>query len=176
MEQISVLKYLENIYLSKSPKPEVVKGLVIDKISKHKHGKYIKFFISNIDEFNFSNLLNVLYNLLHHNSRYKSFSRNKILDLKSRSGSKSVLISKDNRISNITSKDEFTRTIKRNILESGNLTYQYPQLEIIVWKERFKPINREGVKSLFNKYFKFLVKSKVKLIFAHNPHSSGRWI
>ena len=35
----------------------------------------------------------------------------------------------------------------------------------------------EGVvKSLFNKYFKFLVKSKVKLIFAHNPHSSGRWI
>ena len=25
-----------------------------------------------------------------------------------------------------------------------------------------------GVKSLFNKYFKFLVKSKVKLIFAHN--------
>ena len=37
-----------------------------------------------------------------------------------------------------------------------------------MWKERFKPINREGVKSLFNKYFKFLVKSKVKLIFAHN--------
>ena len=145
MEQISVLKYLENIYLSKSPKPEVVKGLVIDKISKHKHGKYIKFFISNIDEFNFNNAITALYGLLYTNTKFKTFSRNKILDLKGKWGDKYFLLSKDCKINNLTTLDEFIKIIKYHKLESNKLSYYYIQFEIVIWKDRMKPVDREGV-------------------------------
>ena len=105
----------------------------------------MKFFISNIDELDFNGLINNLYGLLFTNTKFKTFSRNKILDIKSKSGNKSILISRDNRVSNLTTKDEFTRTIKRNILESGSLSRYLSQLEIVVWKERFKSPNRDGL-------------------------------
>ena len=105
----------------------------------------MKFFIGNIDELDFNGLINNLYGLLFTNTKFKTFTRNKILDLKGKVNNKYLLISKDCKISNITSKDEFTRTIRRNILESGNLSKFYPQLEIVVWKEKFKPSNKDGI-------------------------------
>ena len=144
-EQRDVIKQLENKYLSKGDKPEFIKGIVIDRIARHKGGKYMKFFISNIDELDFNGLINNLYGLLFTNTKFKTFSRNKIVDIKSKSANKSILISRDNRINNLTTKDEFTRTIKRNILESGSLSRYFSQVEIVVWKERFKSPNRDGL-------------------------------
>ena len=105
----------------------------------------MKFFISNIDELDFNGIINNLYGLLFTNTKFKTFSRNKIVDIKGKMGSKYILVSKDCRISNLISRDDFTRLIKRNILESGNLSKFYPQLEIVVWKERFKPSNKDGL-------------------------------
>ena len=73
----------------------------------------MKFFVSNIDELDFNNLINALYGLLYTNTNFKTFSRNKILDFKGKVGSKYILVSKDCRISNLTSQTEFTRIVKR---------------------------------------------------------------
>ena len=144
-EQRSIIKQLESYWLSKLQRGVLVKGLVIDRISKHKGGKYMKFFISNIDELDFNGTINNLYGLLFTNTKFKTFSRNKILDLKGKGNNKYTLISKENKISNLTSKDDFTKTIKRNILETSNLSRQYLQLEIIVWNVRFKSPNKDGL-------------------------------
>lgn len=140
-EQRSLIKQLENLSLSKGNKPEPVKGLVIDRFTKHKGGKYMKFFVLNIYELDFNTLILQWYNLLYSNTNFKTFSRNKILDFKGKVGSKYVLVSKDCRISNLTTQTEFTRIVKREILDR---TSYYPSLEVIIWKLRFKS-NKTGL-------------------------------
>lgn len=152
-EQRAILKRLENVYSPKWNRPELVKGLVISKIVKHKGGKYLKYSIENIDELDFDNLLPSLYHLLYTNTKFKNFSRNKILDfitvklinLEDKTNRKRIDISKDNVISNFTSKDDFIRIIKRNVLESANLSKYYPSFEIVIWKTKFKPKNNIGI-------------------------------
>ena len=93
---------------------ELIKGLVIDRIIKHKSNKDIKFYISNIDELDFKDTINTLYGLLFTNTKFKTFTRNKILDLKGKVNNKYVTVSKDNRVSNLTSKEDFVKLIKSN--------------------------------------------------------------
>lgn len=154
-EQRSVIKQLENNYISKGNKPELIKDLIISKIVRNKSNKYLKFYVENISELDFNSLINCLYKLLYTNTKFKNFSRNKILDLFTPVHSSKVeedkktyrrhKISINNRISNITTNEEFNRIIKRNICNGSYLASYYPRIEIVIWKERFKPKNKDGV-------------------------------
>ena len=155
-DQEHVIKELDKIFLKLRKKPISVKGLVISKISKHKGNKYIRFHIENIDGYDFDNLLSKLYHLLYQNSTFKTFGRNKIIDFivskPNKEGKKSKqVISKDNHITTITSKESFKQVIKHHILDQNYLSKFYKNFEVIVWKKRFKVISKKGIDSKIEK-------------------------
>ena len=151
-EQLQTIKELDKLILKLGDKSIIVKGLVINKISRHKGNKYIRFYIENIDGYDFDNILSRLYHLLYQNHTFKTFSRNKILDLvvskSNKEGKKSKQdISKDNHITNLTQKDEFKQIIKHHILDQNYLSKYYKNFEIIIWKKRFKVISKKDIDS-----------------------------
>ena len=96
--------------------------------------------------------------MLYTNTKFKNFSRNKILDLFTPvqsflslpSGAEKKTYSRhkisiNNNINNLTTNEEFNRIIKRNICNGSYLSAYYSKIEIVIWKERFKPKSKDGV-------------------------------
>ena len=122
------------------------RGLVISEIIKNKDGRKLTYKINNIDDLLIDDLLVNLYALLYKNSRFNSFSRNKIVTIKAAISEEDVnsvryVTLTDNILCKyMTTLEEFMDVANKYIYKhhiGGYVTDGiYHDIEVTVWKQK----------------------------------------